>query len=335
MYDKVAPDCNESNSSRSTGPLSLPHLSKSSRSSSSPELRFSPEVTTNPLMPAPTETTPPPPQTNCSTSSSAHQMHEPLKRTSTSSGTDKKYDLRCCTLPVCIVTLQILLGFIITTFGIVMLLMTPSIKHRDAPYWAGVLLMFAGIIGLYYSAIQNQVYFGSPRAFFVKTVCFGLSFCCVFINTIASAFCGIQANIIDSLHQNYQHVCDGDQNTVIANRDCVCTRREDNLIKHTYIFEEIADCRNFLLNLKTYLVFQCSLNAIGGLACFLVVIMMWRSRYMDFHSGLRFYSYSASIPSHPWSDRLSPPYEMFLMSESNNNNPTNSNPASPRPGNAR
>lgn len=53
---------------------------------------------------------------------------------------------------------------------------------------------------------------------------------------------------------------------------------------------------------------QCSLNAMGAFASFFAAMLMWRRRYAEFHSGLRFYSYSAALPSRPWEDRYKPQY---------------------------
>lgn len=87
--------------------------------------------------------------------------------------------------------------------------------------------------------------------------------------------------------------------------ECQCERPEDGLTR-IYTFHGVieTDCQSVLLNLRTYLFFQCCLNAFGGFSSFFVVILMWRDRYQDFHSGLRFYSYSATLPSsYSWSHR--------------------------------
>ena len=133
----------------------------------------------------------------------------------------------------------------------------------------------------------------------------------LFVSTIASAFCGIQGDNIDGMI-NSKEGCQRESNT------CHCTKEESDGLTRIYTFLDIIDCTSFLLNLKTYMFIQCILNALGGMTSFLVVILMWRNRYMDFHSGLRFYSYSASIPNHPWSDPQTPPYTNYIMANGDN-----------------
>ncbi|XP_072175158.1 sarcospan-like [Diadema setosum] len=311
MVRTKMPDCgdetNTTNSSQSTttAALSLLRMSRSSRSSSSPELHCTTADTT------PANSTRP-----VLTSHSADELHtevhlprsEPVRKTFT---TRQKYNIQCCTLPVCLITLQVLLGVTVIVFGITMLLMTPSLKTRDAPYWAGIVLFFAGGLGLYFSAIRSDAYQGSVKIFAVKAVFFTLSVICLFVNTIASAFCGIQGNVINAMI-HLESACK------VIETGCQCTRSTDGL-NRIYMYNEVLDCVSFLTNLRTYLYIQCALNAIGGAASFMVVILLWRSRYMDFHSGLRFYSYSAAIPNHPWSDPSTPPY----MSHMNTNGAAN------------
>ncbi|XP_072038871.1 sarcospan-like [Amphiura filiformis] len=282
------PGCSEgSNSSRSTA-----RLSRSSKSSSSPDLK------PNNLSSLSTH--------SISPSHSHHDsVHSEIRVPITenvvrkdSSVRPSKYNLQCCTLPVCLVTLQILLGFTIIVFGGTMLNMTSSLKSRDAPYWAGILLFLAGCVGLYFSATRRVAFSGSIKAFILKASFVFLSVVCIFVNTIASAFCGIQGSNIVALI--IADSCEPKEDA-----DCRCTRIEEGLTR-MYTFHGVieTDCMSVLLNLRTYLFFQCTLNAVGGFSSFFVVILMWRDRYQDFHSGLRFYSYSATLPSgYNWSPR--------------------------------
>ncbi|XP_077987252.1 sarcospan-like [Glandiceps talaboti] len=204
----------------------------------------------------------------------------------------RKYHLRCCSLPVCLVMLQILLGATIAIFGFVMVNISPSLKIRDTPYWSGIPLVLTGLVGLYFCATSLEAYSGSVKAFLVKATCLVLSTSCIFIALSASAFTGIHGAAIISFQDRCEHMKSIDR--------CQCTKEhESSDLARLYIYEDTRDCANFLANLKTYLFFQCALNAIGGFACFCVVIMIWKLRYMEFYSGLRFYSYSATIPNHP------------------------------------
>eukprot|EP00057_Strongylocentrotus_purpuratus_P002238 XP_003724112.1 PREDICTED: sarcospan [Strongylocentrotus purpuratus] len=302
-------ETNTTNSSQSTttAAMSLLRMSRSSRSSSSPELHC-----TSATLPNSTQ--------QVLTSHSADELHtevhlprsEPVRKTFVNR---QKYNIQCCTLPVCLITLQVLLGVTVIVFGVTMLHMTPSLKTRDAPYWAGIVLLFAGGVGLYFSAIRSDAYQGSIKVFAVKAGFFTLSVICLFVNTIASAFCGIQGNVIQTMLHS-------DSACKIIDNGCQCTRSSDDGFGRIYMYLDVLDCSSFLLNLQTYLYIQCALNAIGGAASFMVVILLWRSRYMDFHSGLRFYSYSAAIPNHPWSDPSTPPYMSHVNANGNVNHQT-------------
>lgn len=128
------PDYDGSNSSRSTGPaMSFPRASRSSRSSSLPELRyFHPDQSVSTPLKELSEQ-----GDNDST-----QIHFPVSEpmSADSGNRNQKYMLDCCSLPMVLVTLQILVGFTIVVVAITMLLMTPSVWHRDAPYWAGIVV---------------------------------------------------------------------------------------------------------------------------------------------------------------------------------------------------
>ena len=136
MPDHGGDETNTTNSSQSTNTagLSLLRMSRSSRSSSSPELHY-----------APSESTPPDSGQQVMTSHSADELHTevhlprsaPVRKTFPHT---RKYNIQCCTLPVCLITLQVLLGVTVIVFGVTMLHMTRSLKTRDAPYWAGIVV---------------------------------------------------------------------------------------------------------------------------------------------------------------------------------------------------
>ena len=144
---------------------------------------------------------------------------------------------------------------------------------------------------------------------------------CIFVNTIASAFCGIQGS-------NLVALIIADSCEPKEDADCRCTRSEEGLTR-MYTFHGVieSDCLSVLLNLRTYLFFQCTLNAVGGFSSFFVVILMWRDRYQDFHSGLRFYSYSATLPSgYNWTARhRQPHYASQVMATVTETPPEHSN----------
>ncbi|KAJ8046865.1 Sarcospan [Holothuria leucospilota] len=293
------PDYDGSNSSRSTGPaMSFPRTSRSSRSSSLPELRyFHPDQSVSTPLKELSEQ-----GDNGST-----QIHFPVSEpmSADSGNRNQKYMLDCCSLPMVLVTLQILVGFTIVVVAITMLLMTPSVWHRDAPYWAGIVLLLTGGIGLYFNAIKRGIYERSRRGVFIKIAFFTLSVVCLFVNSIASAFCGIQTRLVSTILSTSEPE---DKPCRRVEKDCICRRTTNNEFIREHVYEDILDCESFLINLRTYMYIQCALNAIGAIASFMAAMLMWRRRYAEFHSGLRFYSYSAALPSRPWEDRHKPHY---------------------------
>ena len=54
-----------------------------------------------------------------------------------------------------------------------------------------------------------------------------------------------------------------------------------------YIFEAVDRCETVITSIKDYLILQSSLNCIASGVCFWFVALLWRSRYGQFHSGVR------------------------------------------------
>ena len=122
--------------------------------------------------------------------------------------------------------------------------------------------------------------------FFHQVVCVLFSCSCVFICMIAAVFAGIHGSRIARF-----------QGCSRNGTDCVCMSTVPPT--HTYTYQDLGSCDLVKTSIKDYLILQCALNAIASGVCFWFVALLWKSRYEDFHSGLRFYSYSASLPPHP------------------------------------
>ena len=105
---------------------------------------------------------------------------------------------------------------------------------------------------------------------------------------IAAAFTGIHGNKIPTY----------DQCQLTLEGDCLCKEADGALVR-TKVYQDIRDCDVLITSVKDYLILQCALNAIASGVCFWFVILLWKARYQNFYSGLRFFSYSAHLPPHP------------------------------------
>ena len=88
---------------------------------------------------------------------------------------------------------------------------------------------------------------------------------------------------------------------------CVCTFHSNDPLAQIFVYT-IQSC-DLIYSLVIFLLLaQCLLNLTGGIVSFAHIMLLWRSRYGNFYSGLKFYSYAADTPPHPWFDRSHPPY---------------------------
>ena len=84
-----------------------------------------------------------------------------------------------------------------------------------------------------------------------------------------------------------------------TNFTCTCIKPWYDGYAREFKYNEVDSCVTVMTSVKDYLILQCALNAIASGVCLWFVMLLWKKRYEDFHSGLRFYSYSASLPPHP------------------------------------
>ncbi len=144
------------------------------------------------------------------------------------------------------------------------------------------------------------------QSFFLsfQAICLVLSAVCIFLSMVASVFTGIQGHRISGFSECQMNVT----NSVST---CHCyTESPDEQDPDDRIFQykSIQSCSIVQTSIKDYLILQCALCGIASGVCFWFVTLLWKGRYEDFHSGLRFYSYSANVPPHPWSNPSNPPY---------------------------
>ena len=124
------------------------------------------------------------------------------------------------------------------------------------------------------------------EVFYFQALFFTLSAGCTVLCMTAGVFCAIHTSRIASFIE-----CQSIAST------CICVASNSPRARiHLY---EVTDCDVLRTSVKEYLILQSALNVIASVVCFALVVIIWKSRYEGFHSGLRFYSYNASLPPHP------------------------------------
>ena len=113
---------------------------------------------------------------------------------------------------------------------------------------------------------------------------------------IGSVFPGIHGSRISSFYH-----CNTTDLT------CYCSKTDDPSAT-VYVYLEVGSCSVLQTSVKDYLILECALNAIASGVCLWFIKLLWKSKYSDYYSGLRFFSYSANVPSHPWGNPPRPPY---------------------------
>ncbi|ELU09876.1 hypothetical protein CAPTEDRAFT_37582, partial [Capitella teleta] len=192
-----------------------------------------------------------------------------------------------CRIHVLLVVMQSCLGLVVTALGVYMRTLTSTLVLRECPFWAG-----APVSTLNYASPLVQMFIGYPSCtepfsadfFPSQATCFVLASICVFICMVAAVFAGSHGSRISAFHH-----CT--HNSSMA--QCQCSHSTEPLAP-IYIYDDIArSCDVIITSVKDYLILQCAFNSIGSGVCLWFVTLLWKSRYQDFHSGLRFYSYSA------------------------------------------
>lgn len=120
-----------------------------------------------------------------------------------------------------------------------------------------------------------------------QAICLFLSSACIFVCIFGSTFPAIHANKIQSYYK-----CN------MTNRACRCF--QSSLSKsRVFTYNDVDSCEVIFCIVNLFLILESVLNAMGSGVSFWFVILLWKEKYDNFYSGLKFYSYSASVPPHP------------------------------------
>lgn len=123
--------------------------------------------------------------------------------------------------------------------------------------------------------------------FTFQAVCFILSLACIFICLIAATFPGIHAMRISTYHS-----------CTVSSNQCKCFQSAEPEAR-IFLYQSMNDCNVLLHDIWMYLVILSVLNGVASTVSFWFVVLLWRSKYGKFYSGLKFHSYSANVPAHP------------------------------------
>ncbi|ESP02494.1 hypothetical protein LOTGIDRAFT_171966 [Lottia gigantea] len=100
---------------------------------------------------------------------------------------------RCCACgcQILLVLLQLLIGGGVTGLAFYVEFYYPVISFRETPYWAGLPLLLAGLIGVCFCCVNISIATETGRGCFLKAMCFIFSIIAIFVNLIACVFPGI------------------------------------------------------------------------------------------------------------------------------------------------
>ncbi|KAJ8301376.1 hypothetical protein KUTeg_020363 [Tegillarca granosa] len=202
--------------------------------------------------------------------------HKPKRRR----GKDNSCGLfcrECCTCKLFLAILQLFVGAATTAVAFYLFyFVTTSLKTRETPYWAGIPLFLAGIVGIYHCANDYDNFIGNTRHFVVKTFCFILSVICIFVCLVASTFPVIHIVRLYSFHH-----CE------VSSNGCQCFASHDPNSR-VFTYESIGNCEELYCLVKLLLIAESSLCVLGSIISFWYVILLWRSKYGGVYSGIRY-----------------------------------------------
>ena len=127
---------------------------------------------------------------------------------------------------------------------------------------------------------------------------------------VGSVFTGIHGNRISTFVQCSLSPSSG---------SCTCLRSLDpGTVPDVYTLHGGDTCAVVVTSIKDILILQCALNAIASGVCFWFITLLWKSRYHEFYSGLRFYSCTSSPEQGEaqWEENSSakyPPYQQTAL----------------------
>ncbi|XP_019633646.1 PREDICTED: sarcospan-like isoform X1 [Branchiostoma belcheri] len=185
----------------------------------------------------------------------------------------------CCRLYFFLTIFQLLVGA-----GVIVLCVFISEIYsdmsRDVPYWSGIPLVIAALVGIY-SCIFSRNKFESTWHFGVRIFFWILTFFCCIACVVAATFAGLHGtSIVDYVE------------CLSLDSSCQCTKSFDSSAR-VFMYIDMTDCNLVFEKLKVLLFISCGVNAFGALVCFLILVMMWKRNYQRFYTGLG-YTYAST-----------------------------------------
>ncbi|NXS51172.1 SSPN protein, partial [Brachypteracias leptosomus] len=187
-----------------------------------------------------------------------------------------------CRFPLLFALLQLALGTSITVLGFLMADISSSLLVRDTPYWAGIIVCVASLVGFVMLCISYQPDEKTCVQFTVKLMYFLLSAMGLVACVLAVAFAA------HHYLQMTKFTCD----TILES--CQCKLDTADPLSRTFVYQDAADCDSLIHMLNLYLLLQMVLNLITALVCLSACFVMWKHRYQVFYVGIRFYPLTAA-----------------------------------------
>ncbi|XP_032895326.1 sarcospan [Amblyraja radiata] len=202
-------------------------------------------------------------------------------------GRDSKYmepdPHKCCgcRFPLLVALAQLLLAITITVLAFIMMTLSSSLLTRDTPYWVGIIMCVAALLGLYIFCVTYEIDEQTVRQFIVKLVYFLLCTLGLILSISAVAFAG------NHLHQMTGFSCHMEPD------HCACIQDPEDEIARTFLYRDVSNCEVVTSTVKLYLLLQVVLNLVLALVCLLGCYLMWKHRYQVFFAGLHFHPFKS------------------------------------------
>uniref|UniRef100_UPI00398EBB3E sarcospan n=1 Tax=Pristiophorus japonicus TaxID=55135 RepID=UPI00398EBB3E len=202
------------------------------------------------------------------------------KKGAAKAGQDEDSHKCCgCRFPVIIASLQLVLGITIAVVAFIMKSLSSSLLARDTPYWVGIIICVAALLGFYMYCITYQVDEQTTLQFIIKLIYFLLCALGLILCISAVAFAGHHYNQITKF------TCQ------MSSEQCVCRQDPEDQIARTFQYNDVSDCESVTRTIKLYLLLQMVLNLTLAIICLLGCYVMWKHRYQVFFVGLRFHPF--------------------------------------------
>ncbi|XP_067915797.1 sarcospan isoform X1 [Heterodontus francisci] len=187
-----------------------------------------------------------------------------------------------CRFPVIIALLQLVLGIAIAVVAFIMKSISSSLLARDTPYWVGIIVCLAALLGVYMYCITYQIDEKTSLQFMIKLIYFLLCALGLILCISAVAFAAHHYNQITKF-------------TCQMNADqCVCKQDPNDQIARTFQYNDVSDCASVTRTIKLYLLLQMVLNLTLAIICLLGCYVMWKHRYQVFFVGLLYHPFKSS-----------------------------------------